>query len=190
MKYSTNLDLASVQSAAHEAQATDSQGGNFSGADPVFIELADPESADGLRLLSELSTSLFHITGSTGTAFFDVNDVKVDRSCFVVARSALGQAIGCGALRPLDHHTVELKRMYAQAGTKGVGAALLVFLEDKAIEFGYTQLWLATRLVNQRAVNFYRKNGFTKIAAFGQYINSGQHVCYAKSLEKAGELRS
>lgn len=148
----------------------------------IGVELADPESAEAQGLLACLSLALERITGSSGVASFDVSDVKVRRGCFVVARTSEGQAVGCGALRPLDLETVELKRMYAAPGTAGVGRAVLYFLEDKAREFGFRQVWLETRRVNERAVAFYRNNGYGEIPNFGRYVGRPEAVCFGKRL--------
>jgi len=38
-----------------------------------------------------------------------------------VARTIDGEAVGCGAFRPLHDGVAEAKRMYSRAGTIGVG---------------------------------------------------------------------
>jgi GNAT superfamily N-acetyltransferase len=146
------------------------------------VDIADPESPEAQSLLARLSESLHHITGSSGTASFDVEDVKVDGACFVIARSASGLAVGCGALRPLGPGIAELKRMFAVPGSRGVGSAILAFLERKASEYAYGQIWLETRLVNQRAVAFYERHGYSPIANFCRYIGRPEAICLGKSL--------
>lgn len=151
-------------------------------AGPALVEVADPESSEAQHLLASLSESLHSITGSSGAASFDVSDVKVEGACFVVARSADGVALGCGALRPLGPGVAELKRMYAVPGSKGVGSTVLSFLERKAGEFGYSQVWLETRKVNERAVAFYERHGYSQIANFGHYAGKPEASCFAKRL--------
>ena len=146
------------------------------------VELADPESPEAQQLLAGLSETLQQITGSSGTASFDVNDVKVERACFVIARSVTGAAVGCGAIRPLEPGVAELKRMFALPGSKGVGKAVLGFLEGKASEFGYAQVWLETRKVNERAVLFYLRHGYQTISSFGRYVGRPEAICLGKHL--------
>jgi GNAT superfamily N-acetyltransferase len=146
------------------------------------VDVADPDSPQAQALLARLSETLHQITGSSGTASFDIEDVKVDGACFVIARSASGVAVGCGALRPLEPGIAELKRMFAVPGTKGVGSTVLAFLEQKASEFGYTQLWLETRKVNQNALVFYERHGYSHIANFGRYIGKPEAICLGKRL--------
>jgi len=148
----------------------------------VQLEVADPESPAAQELLARLSETLQQITGSSGTASFDVSDVKLERACFVIARSVTGAAVGCGAIRPLEAGVAELKRMFALPGSKGVGQAVLGFLEGKAVEFGYGQIWLETRKVNERAVSFYLRHGYQAIASYGRYVGRPEAVCLGKHL--------
>ena len=146
------------------------------------VALSDPESPEGRLLLVALSETLRQITGSSGAASFDVSDVKVERACFAIARSAGGDAVGCGAFRPLQPGVAELKRMFAMPGSNGAGSAVLAFLERKASEFGYGQVWLETRKVNARAVAFYERHGYRTIASFGRYVGRPEAVCLGKYL--------
>ena len=155
----------------------------------IVISRCDPEHPDARQLVEELSATLAGITGDSGKASFAPDDARVLRSLFVVARDVHGQLLGCGALRPLegeganDGETIaELKRMYARPGTQGVGAALLDYLECSAREFGYARLWLETRRVNARAVEFYVRHGYAPIANFGKYVGRADAICLGKAL--------
>lgn len=154
----------------------------------VKVELADPESSEALLLLATLSQTLQQITGSNGSASFDVSDVKVEGACFAIGRSATGLAVACGALRPLKPGVVELKRMFAVPGSKGAGAAVLAFLEQRASEFGYSQAWLETRKINERAVAFYERHGYRQIPNFGRYVGRAEAVCLGKLLASVQPL--
>ena len=144
----------------------------------------DPSGADALALVAELSAALTAITGASGQASFDVSDVIGPRACFAVARDAHGRALGCGALRPLDADTGEIKRMFARPGTRGVGAAVLRFLEGEAARCGYVALRLSTRHVNARAVTFYERHGYRRIPGYGRYAGSEVSVCFEKVLPR------
>lgn len=146
------------------------------------VEIADPESPEAQQLLTSLSETLKRITGSSGTASFDAGDVKVEKACFAIARSVGGAAVGCGAIRPLAPGVAELKRMFAAPGSKGVGRAVLAFLEQRASHFGYAQVWLETRKVNERAVAFYERHGYRVIDNFGRYVGKPEAVCMGKRL--------
>ena len=148
----------------------------------IAVSAEDPSGADALALVAELSDALTGITGASGQASFDISDVGVPRACFALARDAHGRALGCGALRPLDAGIAEVKRMFARPGTRGVGSAVLGFLEAEAARHGYAALRLSTRLVNARAVAFYERHGYRRIAGYGRYAGSEVSVCFEKAL--------
>ncbi len=145
------------------------------------IDVADPDDADAQVLLGELADALQAITGDSGRSSFSADDVRGPRSRFVVARDADGQAVGCGALRPLQPGVAELKRMYARPGSRGVGAAVLAHLESAARELGYRAVWLETRAVNARALAFYARHGYGRIENFGRYAGNAAAVCLGKA---------
>jgi N-acetylglutamate synthase-like GNAT family acetyltransferase len=149
---------------------------------PPCIAAEDPGSADALSLLDELSARLADISGSDGRSSFDANDVRGDRACFLIARDEHGRALGCAALRPLQHDVGEVKRMLARPGNRGVGSALLAAIESRAAELGYEQLWLETRRVNTRAVAFYQAHGYRTIDNYGRYVGRSEAVCFGKAL--------
>jgi GNAT superfamily N-acetyltransferase len=142
----------------------------------------DPASPAAVHLIDALSETLAKITGDSGKSSFDPNDVRGSRARFVVARTSTGTPVGCGAFRPLDESTAEVKRMYAVPGLSGVGSAVLSHLENEAKLLGYSQLWLETRIVNQRAVAFYERKGYSRIPNFGKYVGKLEAVCFAKNL--------
>jgi len=148
----------------------------------VFIFEEDPETPDALALMDELSETLQSVTGRSGRASFDPDDVRSPRSLFVVARGENGGALGCGAFRPMQEGIAGVKRMYARHRGKGVGTAILRYLENKAIEYGYITLWLETGVENGQAVKFYERMGYTVIPNFGKYAGNKASVCFEKRL--------
>lgn len=145
------------------------------------IQPASPYSKDSQMLLEELSIKLSDITGNSGKTSFDINDVKVPRSLFVVARNKNNVAVGCGAIRLISNEIAEIKRMYSKE--KGCGSAILEYLELKAKELNYKELWLETRRINEYAVNFYLKRGYSEIPNYGKYKNRPEAICFAKILK-------
>jgi GNAT superfamily N-acetyltransferase len=148
----------------------------------ITVSNEDPCSPDSLALMAELGAVLQAITGSNGSANFDVNDVRVEGARFAVARTADGAAAGCGAFRPLGGGVAEIKRMYARAAHRGVGSAVLAHLEREAAALGYTALCLETRLINQRAVAFYEARQYLRIPNYGRYIGNPLAACFQKQL--------
>jgi len=152
---------------------------------PCRVERADPDGDEARALMDALSDALAAITGDPGRSSFDPADLRDPRACFAVARDAARRALGCGALRPLRGEVAELKRMYARPGTAGVGSAVLRFLEDEARRLGYVAVWLETRVVNVRAVAFYERRGYVRIANYGRYVGRAEAACFAKDLREA-----
>lgn len=149
------------------------------------VAAADPEQAEAVLLLAELDSELQAITGDSSRTHFRADDVRGAGGRFALARDASGQALGCGALRPLGEAAdgvAELKRMYARPGTKGVGSALLAWLEAEARCIGYRALRLETRVVNTRAVQFYQAHGYRRIENFGRYADNAAAACFEKLL--------
>ncbi|CAN7183728.1 GNAT family N-acetyltransferase [Pseudoduganella sp. LjRoot289] len=164
------------------------------------VSAEDPGAADSLELMAELSAVLAAITGDSGQSSFDPEDVRGPLACFAVARSVTtadasaaagagndaslpaGQALGCGAFRPLEQGVAEIKRMYARPGHPGTGSAILAFLEAEAARMGYRALRLSTRRVNTRAVAFYEARGYRIIPNFGRYTAKPESVCFQKLL--------
>ena len=151
-----------------------------------LIECA-PDSPDAMELMVELSGCLKDITGDSGANSFDPQDVVGERAVFLIAYDEqTGEALGCGAIRPLVESVAELKRMYARR--PGVGTALLAELERRAREFGYSAIWLETRRVNERAVSFYEKRGYRRTPNYGKYVDHPEAVCFEKRLDGGAPL--
>ncbi|MEV6598619.1 GNAT family N-acetyltransferase [Actinoplanes sp. NPDC051346] len=107
-----------------------------------------------------------------------------DIAVFVVAVGADGEAVGCGALRPLDAASAEIKRMYVTPPARGTGVAtrLLQTLETTALERGWSTLRLETGTAQPEAQRFYRREGYQDIPLFGSYIGSELSVCMERHL--------
>lgn len=130
----------------------------------------------------QLSTVLLARYGSDGKAGFA--GPPPAGSVFAVAYDSQGMAVGCGAVRPLPGHEGcgEVKRMHASQPRRGIGAAVLDFLESQARAMGYRELKLSTRWANEGAIGFYRSRGFTVCEPFGSYVTRPECACLAKPL--------
>ena len=94
-----------------------------------------------------------------------------DVAVVLVARDADGEAVGCGALRPLEDGVAEIKRMYVVPAARGRGMSklLLAGLEAAARDRGWTTLRLETGPRQPEAVALYEGAGYRRIAAFAPY---------------------
>lgn len=84
-----------------------------------------------------------------------------------VARSGK-EAIGCIALRRLQHGDAEMKRLYVRPAARalGVGQLLVNGLIAAAREIGYKRVLLDTLPTMARAQALYRSLGFVEIEAY------------------------
>lgn len=148
----------------------------------ICISEEPVDSTDAGTLLEELSRELKGITGSDGRASFDPRDFAEQRSVFLIARNGQGQALGCGAIRPLSQDIAEIKRVYARTKGRGIGGAIVSALERRAAELGYRAVRLETRSVNTNAVAFYERLGYQRIENYGRYVGRADAVCFENHL--------
>jgi GNAT superfamily N-acetyltransferase len=151
-----------------------------------------PEPFDSLEaqaLITALARDLDVRYGDEDEAYLlevDAIEVTPPHGVFLVARID-GEAVGCGALRPLPGRSGygEIKRMYVspQARGAGVGRGLLAALETLGPAFGFRVLRLETGDAQPEAVSLYESAGWTRIASYGRYADSPSSICFAKDLD-------
>ncbi|WP_233217838.1 GNAT family N-acetyltransferase [Roseateles chitinivorans] len=155
----------------------------------VMLEAVPVDHPDAVLLMHQLNQRLASLSGDSGASRFEAASMPRGRSVFLVARGGDGALLGCGAIRPLaqagEAPVAELKRMFARDGTRGVGTALLAALEQEALAMGYRALWLETRRINERALRFYRRHGYSEIPRYGAYLERPDAVCLGKPLRVA-----
>jgi GNAT superfamily N-acetyltransferase len=151
-------------------------------APDLTIAADDPVAATACALIGELCAEMAARYG-TAPSPFSLAEAAKERSVFLVARLG-AQAVGCGALRPLEANIAEIKRMYvAPAGRRrGIARQILLELERRAVEFGYHALRLETGVRQPEAQRLYESVGYRPIAAFGPYVGNPTSVCYEKRL--------
>ncbi len=136
-----------------------------------------------LGLLAELDAELNQRYPGEPTHGVETDGFEDDGGCFVLARRA-GEVAGCGAFRPADAVTVEIKRLYVRPAHRGqrIAAALLLTLEEEARRRGFARAILETGIHQPEAIALYRRHGYRPIACFGAYAGSPLSVCFGKTL--------
>lgn len=151
----------------------------------VCVRPGDPLGAQALALLAEaveearLRYPEFFVEGAPAPT----NAPLVPGASFVLA--SLGEAVvGCGALRPIDAGTAEIKRMFVQrsARRQGVARAIVMQLLADARQFGYRRVRLETGNRQPEAIALYAACGFERIAPFGPYVGDPTSVCFERVL--------
>src|SRR5262245_61039937 len=109
----------------------------------LAIAVDDPDAADGRRLLTELDAELHARYPASSIHGFKPAEIADNRGAFVIARVA-GQAVGCGAVRPLEPGVGEVKRMFVvpEARGRGIARQILRSLEAAAGSLGFRVLRL------------------------------------------------
>ena len=103
---------------------------------------------------------------------------------YVVLAHSGADVIGCGAFRPLDSQTVEIKRMFVRSGfrKRGIASQILNALEDEARNRGYAAAVLETGTRQPEAIALYITCGYEPIERFGLYAEYARSVCFRKIL--------
>ena len=148
----------------------------------ILIKTVDPDDEKVQKIINELSANLFARFGSDGKNSFTDWQKENIQFVFVIAEIN-NEIVGCGAIRPIDKNTAEVKRMYSKIPRKKIGQTVLSYLEDKAKTIGYTDLVLETRIKNQQATEFYQKQGYKVIPNYGKYRDRPEAICFGKSLK-------
>ena len=154
-------------------------------AEMITIAKEDPRSEDVSRLLSAFVDEVKKRYDSppADVGIFDPELVSVPGSVFLVARRD-GNAVGCGALVPMDEYSVEVKRMFVAKGARGLGIATMILaeLERLSREFDYDVMRLETGIKQPESIALYGKAGFYRIPNFPPFENDLSAVCFEKRI--------
>jgi putative acetyltransferase len=103
---------------------------------------------------------------------------------FLVVRDDDGRALGCGGICRFDETRAELKRMYVEPRSRGLGLGrrLLVELEDRARALGYAGIVLETGDRQPESVGLYVSAGFERIPCYPPYSGRSLSLCFEKRL--------
>jgi GNAT superfamily N-acetyltransferase len=154
--------------------------------DVILIRRADLGSEESQMLIAALNEELTGAYPEPGANHFSLSPDETNgvRGAFLVVYRG-GEAVGCGALRLLDAHTAELKRMYVSRDQRGLGLGrrLVAALENEARVLGARRLVLETGTRQQAALALYRATGFREIPLFGEYcLSPDTSICLGKDL--------
>lgn len=147
------------------------------------IKNVDPQGADALALLHEASIDaralypeLFANDSPPAT------NAPLGERCVYIVAYVDGYPLACGAFRPFDEFTAEIRRMYVHRDhrRKGLARAVLGHLEREAVRLGYKRLMLETGYKQVSAMRLYESCGFQRIAPFGEYVDDPTSVCYER----------
>ena len=148
----------------------------------MTFERTASENKDFLNLVALLDEDLARRDGEDH-AFYAQFDTLYHIKNVVVCYQG-NHTIGCGAFKPYNSTTAEIKRMFVHPDFRGQGIArrILSALENWASEYGFTNCILETGTNNPEAIQLYTKAGYSVIPNYDQYENVVTSVCLGKSI--------
>ena len=148
----------------------------------VTVRFADPRSEEARALLGQSHALLSSLYPPEHNHYLSVDELAAPHIDFWIAEDA-ARPLGCVALARLDGYG-EVKSMFVDpaARGKGVGAALMATLEERARATGLPVLRLETGDDLDAAHRLYRRHGFTDCGPFGDYEEGPHSVFMEKRL--------
>ncbi|TDF99874.1 N-acetyltransferase [Paenibacillus piri] len=149
----------------------------------VEIKKVQPNDPDLLRLIAKLDEELLERYPAEEVHGVDVTDPRVREIVFIIAYAGR-DAAGCGAIRPLDSKSTELKRFFVDRDYRkqGIAGRMLAFLEGQAKEQCFETIKLEAGPGQPEALRFYEKHGYREIDKFGEYAACELSICYEKRI--------
>ena len=151
----------------------------------VTIADVDPQGDDALALLHEasLDARALYPERFPDAAPPARNGPPVAGAVYVIAYVG-GLPLACGALRPLDTTTAEVRRMYVHRDHRrqGLGRAVLAHLLAEAVRLGHEAVVLETGNRQHAAMRLYESFHFRRIEPFGEHADDPTSVCFRRSL--------
>ena len=138
------------------------------------------DNEDFRNLVNRLDRELAIRDGDDHAFYSQFN--KLDTIKHAVVAYIDKEAVGCGAIRPFDDASVEVKRMFVPTEHRGRGIAkdILKELESWAVELSFKRCILETGLKQPEAIALYTKSGYISIPNYGQYQGMYNSVCFEK----------
>ncbi len=137
-----------------------------------------------INLVEKLDAELAIRDGDDHDFYHQFNSISSLQ--YVVVLFINNEAIGCGAIKPFEQKSMEIKRMYVLPEHRGYGYASVILneLECWANELQFEYCVLETGINQPEAIALYQKNGYQRITNFGQYQGVKNSYCFEKELTK------
>lgn len=156
----------------------------------IEIKAEHPHSDVAITLIDGLNRAIWErypdIRPDDSEAYKANNLLSADTPFFVAWLG--GEAVGCGAYRPMDEQAIEVKRMYVvdRARRKGIGRAILAAVEDAGREAGFSVARLETGTAQTEAIGLYEKDGYVRIDCWPPYDTLPASICMEKVISRKG----
>jgi GNAT superfamily N-acetyltransferase len=155
------------------------------GDDLVTVETSfvDPDRPEVVELLWEMRREFDRIYGEVTTDPPPKGQFSSPRAAFLVVRYE-GRLVACGAFRPWDEGTAEVKRVFVTPTLRrrGIGRLMMDKLEGQARRLGYRRMFLETGDRQSEAMEMYISLGYRRVPCHGDKQWKGYSVCMEKTL--------
>ncbi|MGD1320777.1 GNAT family N-acetyltransferase [Chryseobacterium sp. 2R14A] len=140
------------------------------------------DNFDFQNLVKKLDAYLALMDGEDHAFYDQFNKIDALKNCIVIFKD--DKAVACGAIKPINENSMEVKRMFTLPEYRGNGFAVIILeeLEKWAKESEYEKTVLETGKLQLEAVALYKKCGYEIIPNYGQYIGVENSICFEKSL--------
>jgi putative acetyltransferase len=144
---------------------------------------ADPSASEAVELMAALDDELRQIYPGEPIHGIDSDKFRSGGGVFLIGKLE-GVPAACVALRAVDEHTGELKRMFVRPEYrfKGLGRAMLAAIEEVARKRAYRKLRLVTGVSQAAAVALYESAGYNRIPCYGEFMEDPGSRCFEKLL--------
>lgn len=140
------------------------------------------DNLDFQNLVKKLDAYLAFMDGEDHAFYDQFNKIDALKNCIVIFKD--DKAVACGAIKPINENSMEVKRMFTLPKYRGNGFAVIILeeLEKWAKESEYEKTVLETGKLQLEAVALYKKCGYKIIPNYGQYLGVENSICFEKSL--------
>lgn len=154
----------------------------------MSIRVDSPRTPDVLALLEEHLAEMHATSPAESVHALGVQALEHPSITLWSARAAEdGTLLGVGALKTHPDATGELKSMRttAEARGRGVAAAILHAIVERARRDGLTELNLETGAEPHfaSARRLYERHGFTRRGPFAEYVDDPNSVYYGRAID-------
>lgn len=148
----------------------------------INIQPELPDTPDARLLIDELENILAPLYPAESRHGFSVERLLVEQVAFFVARDG-DTPVGCGGLKFFNSDYAELKRMYVRPSYQrvGLGIHILKYLEEFALNHGFSIIRLETGIHQHNAIGLYKRMGYCEIPPFGDYRKDPLSLFFEKS---------
>jgi GNAT superfamily N-acetyltransferase len=142
----------------------------------------DSSDPDFVQLVQALDAELAIFNGDHNSFYASFNQIPALQHVILIYIDH--SPVACGAFKPFDERSVEIKRMYVRPDFRRQGLAeqLLMELETWAREEKYECTVLETGRFLPGTIALYSKAGYHEIPNYGPYKGLEASICFRKAV--------